>query len=144
IHQFMGNYDDYIRERENQRFSLEQEIHQLHKQKKDMHTALMKEQNRAAKSRSKGEKSIGQKKWPTVVSSAKAERAGETTGRKKSTLKAKKQGLIEELSSLHLPEIIVPAFSLNSADIGNKTILSIREGIVAYGEQKPLLENIHL
>ncbi len=80
-----------------------------------MHHDLMKEQKRAAKSKAKGEKSIHQRKWPTVVSNAKAGRAEETSGRKKSAIDHKKQDLTERLSNLRLPEIIMPKFSLSSA-----------------------------
>lgn len=43
-----------------------------------------------------------------------------------------------------MPEIIVPKFSLNSADIGDRTILSISDGSVGYAEQEPLLQKINL
>lgn len=144
IRVFSGNYDDYIREIRKARSSLEQEITRLDRQKKDMHHALMKEQKRAAKSKAKGEKSIHQRKWPTIVSTAKAGRAEETSGRKKSAIDHKKQDLTDQLSNLRLPEIIVPKFSLNSADIGDRTIVSISDGSVAYGKQEPLLQKISL
>lgn len=83
IHIFTGCYDNYLREINTQRASIEQELAKLARQKKDMHHSLMKEQSRAAKSRAKGEKSIAQRKWPTIVSNAKAQRSEETSGRKK-------------------------------------------------------------
>lgn len=144
IRVFSGNYDDYMREIRNCRSSLEQEITRLDRQKKNMHHALMKEQKRAAKSKAKGEKSIHQRKWPTVVSAAKAGRAQETSGRKKSAIDHKKQDLIEQLSTLRLPEIIVPNFSLNSADVGDRTIVSISDGSIGYAKQGPLLQKISL
>ena len=144
IHMFSGNYDDYIREIRNRRSSLEQEITRLDRQKKDMHHALMKEQKRAAKSKAKGEKSIHQRKWPTIVSTAKAGRAEETSGLKKSAIDHKKQNLTEQLSNLRLPEIIVPKFSLNSADIGDRTIVSISDGKVGYAGEVTLLQKISL
>jgi len=140
IRVFTGAYDDYVREIRNRRSALEQEITRLDRQKKDMHHALMKEQKRAAKSKEKGEKSIHQRKWPTVVSAAKAGRAEETSGRKKSAINHKKQDLTEQLSNLHLPEIIVPKFSLNSTDIGDRTMVSISDGSIGYPGQKPLLQ----
>ena len=144
IRVFSGNYDDYIREIRKARSSLEQEITRLDRQKKDMHHALMKEQKRAAKSKAKGEKSIHQRKWSTIVSTAKASRSEETSGRKKSAIDHKKQDLTDQLSNLRLPEIIMPKFSLNSVDIGDRTIVSISDGSVAYGEQEPLLQKISL
>ena len=144
IRVFNGAYDDYIREIRNRRFSLEQEITHLDRQKKDMHHDLMKEQKRASKSKAKGEKSIHQRKWPTIVSNAKASRSEETSGRKKSAIDHKKQDLTERLSNLRLPEIIVPKFSLSSASVGDRTIVSINDGSIGYGGQKPLLKKISL
>ena len=43
----------------------------------------MKEQTRAKNSKKQGKKYIEQKKWPTIVSKAKACRAAENTGKKK-------------------------------------------------------------
>lgn len=144
IHVFSGNYDDYICEVRKSRASIGQELSRLDRQKKDMHHTLMKEQKRAAKSKVKGEKSIKQRKWPTVVSSAKAGRAEETSGRKKSAIDHKKQDLTERLSNLRLPEIIVPKFSLSSASIGDRTIVSIIDGTIGYPGKKPLLQKISL
>jgi ATPase subunit of ABC transporter with duplicated ATPase domains len=144
IHVFSGNYDDYIRELRGRRASIEQELARLDRQKKDMHHDLMKEQKRAAKSKAKGEKSIHQGKWPTVVSNAKAGRAEETSGRKKSAIDHKKQDLTDRLSNLRLPEIIMPKFSLSSASVGDRTIVSISDGSIGYAEQEPLLQKISL
>jgi ATPase subunit of ABC transporter with duplicated ATPase domains len=144
IRVFSGNYDDYIREIHNYRYSLTQEITRLDRQKKEMHRALMKEQKRAAKSKAKGEKSIHQRKWPTIVSTAKASKAEDTSGRKQSAIDHKKDYLTEQLSNLRLPKIIGPKFSLSSTDIGERTIVSISDGSVGYAEHKPLLQNINL
>lgn len=141
---FNGAYDDYIREIKVRRSSIAHEIIRLDRQKKEMHQALMKEQKRAAQSKAKGEKSIHQRKWPTIVSTAKASRAQETSGHKKSAIDQKKQVLTEQLSNLRLPEMIVPKFSLNSADIGDRTIVFINDGSIEYSNQKPLLQKVSL
>ncbi|MGD9592139.1 MAG: ATP-binding cassette domain-containing protein, partial [Candidatus Berkiella sp.] len=140
IHVFTGAYDDYIRELRNRRSSIEQKISLLKRQKKDIHHALMKEQTRAAKSKAKGTKSIHQRKWPTILSPTKVSRAQETSGRKKSAIEEKKQDLSEQLSNQHLPEIIVPKFSLSSTSIGERNILSIRNGCTGYVGFEPLLQ----
>lgn len=144
IQVFSGNYVDYIQEMQNQRASIEQELSRLDRQKKHMHQALMQEQKRAASSKIKGEKSIEKRKWPTIVSKAKALRGEETSGRKRSAIEHKKQELMDQLANLKLPEIIVPKFSLNNADIGNHTIVSINNGAIAYDETKFILEDINL
>jgi len=144
VHVFLGNYDDFMYEINIKKRTIEEEIVFLNRQKKDMHQALMKEQKRAAQSKAKGEKNIHQRKWPTIVSAAKAGRAEETSGRKKSAIDHKKQALTEQLSNLRLPEIIVPKFSLNSADIRDRIIVSIRDGSIGYAGRKPLLQKIRL
>ena len=143
IHVFSGNYDDYMREITTKRRSVEQELSRLDRLKKDTHEQLMKEQARAAKSKQSGEKNIKQKKWPTVVSAAKAGRAEETSGRKKSAIDCKKQDLSDQLSGLRLPEIITPKFSLPAWDIGDKILVSVSNGAVGYKDQEPVLKDIY-
>ena len=104
----------------------------------------MKEQNRAAKSKTKGKKSIEQRKWPTTVSKAKALRAEQTSGKKKSAIDKKKQQLTDQLSSLRLPEIILPKFSLMPERIRSGNSLSISGASIGYGADKIILTNISL
>lgn len=143
IHIFKGYYDDYVREREIQRNCIESQLMRLKREKQDMHQVLMKEQCRAAKSRAKGEKSIAQRKWPTIVSRAKACRSQETTGRKKAAIFERKQELSDRLSELRLPEIIKPTFSLSAEDVKNKVIVSVSDGSVSYNEKNALLNAIN-
>ena len=144
IHEFSGSYDDYIREVKQKRVSIEKELSLLKREKKDTHIDLMKEQKRAAKSKSKGQKSIEQRKWPTVVSKAKTLRAEQTSGKKKSAIDKKKKHLTEQLFDLRLPEIILPNFSLTSDNIGTGNILSISGADVGYRKDKMILKNINL
>lgn len=144
VHVFSGQYDDYIHESRLKRASVEQELAHLSRQKKEMHQALMKEQGRAAKSRARGEKSMENRKWPTIVSKAKALRAGETAGNKKAQISHKKQVLSEQLSALSMHEIITPTFSLSAAEFGSKTLVSIRDGSVGYGDNLSIVSHINL
>jgi ATPase subunit of ABC transporter with duplicated ATPase domains len=140
---FTGKYDDYIREIDQKRSAIEGELSHLNRQKKDTHQSLMKEQARAKNSRSQGEKHIQQRKWPTIVSDAKARRAEDTSGIKKKEIHQKKQELVDQLSDLRLPEIIVPKFSLEAADVSaSKVIVSITDGGCGYNS--PLLGGIFL
>jgi ATPase subunit of ABC transporter with duplicated ATPase domains len=140
---FTGKYDDYIREIDQKRSAIEGELSHLNRQKKDTHQSLMKEQARAKNSRSQGEKHIQQRKWPTIVSDAKARRAEDTSGIKKKEIHQKKQELVDQLSDLRLPEIIVPKFSLEAADVSaSKVIVSITDGGCGYNS--PLLRGIFL
>ncbi len=134
IHVFTGYYDDYMRELEQRRSSIERHLTRLEREKRGMHNVLMKEQKRAAKSKKKGQKSIENKKWPTIVSRAKADRAEQTSGKKKAAIDRRKQELVGELEALRLPEVIVPTFSLSAEEMGNREVLSIREGAVGYGD----------
>jgi ATPase subunit of ABC transporter with duplicated ATPase domains len=140
---FSGNYDDYIHERNNKRASMEHELARLSNQKKAMHQALMKEQTRAAKSSAKGEKSIAQRKWPTIVSTAKAGLASETSGNKKAAIAEKKQHVSDQLTAIRLPEVIVPKFSIAGANLGVRTVVSITDGCVGYKDQPLVLSQLN-
>lgn len=144
INQFHGAYDDYVREIAQQRESIEQEVTRLKAQKHQLHDALMKEQARTAKSKAKGEKSIQQHKWPTIVSAAKINRAKETTGRNKANIDDKKQLLSEKLSHLYLADIITPSFSIDAEKISDYTLISITDATIAYDNNAPLLKHVHL
>ena len=124
---FHGSYDDYIREQMQQRTLIEKELVLLKREKKNSHHALMKEQKRAASSKAKGHKSIQQRKWPTVVSKAKATRAEKTHGTKKSALSHKRQELTHKLSELWVPEVISAKFSLPVDDAPSGVLLQIAE-----------------
>ncbi len=142
IHVFKGNYDNYLREINIKRASIEQELSRLDRQKKDVHHALMKEQERAKKSNSRGEKSIRERKWPTIVSDEKARRAVETSGKKKKAIHTAKDDLLEKLSALRLPEIITPKFYIKAADISDRALVSICDGSVSYKSNEIVLDNI--
>lgn len=142
IHIFSGAYEDYMRENRIQRTLIEHELHLLKEQKKETHQALMKEQERAKKSDLKGQKSISQRKWPTIVSEEKARRAIETSGKKRRFIRTKHNELLDQLSTLRLPEIITPKFSLNPFHRSEETILSIQNGTLSYDTQVPLLRKI--
>jgi ATPase subunit of ABC transporter with duplicated ATPase domains len=141
IQLFSGNYDNFMHEIHRKRASLEGEISHLHEQKKTLHQALMKEQLRASKSHEKGKKSINERKWPTIVSKAKANRASTCSGRKRTEIANQKQAFTQRLVELQLPEIIKPKFSLNPVNLGARTIVAVTSGSVGY-ENKPLLHNI--
>jgi ATPase subunit of ABC transporter with duplicated ATPase domains len=141
---FSGDYDDYRQMRDTQRQAIAHSLSLLHREKKQMHQTLMKEQERAKKSDARGEKSIRERKWPTIVSDAKARSAIETAGKKKKAIRQQKEGLLEELAQLRLPEIITPTFSISSTDRGDRMLLSIQQGCIGYDPKQPVLNNIYL
>lgn len=144
IHEFTGSYDDCMREIKQKRASIEKELASLKRDKKETHNALMKEQKRAAGSKAKGQKSIEQRKWPTIVSKSKALRAEQTSGKKKSAIDKKKQQLTDQLSDLRLPEIILPKFSLMPESISSGNLLSISGASIGYSADKIILKNVSL
>lgn len=142
IHIFKGQYDDYKRDVEKKRQSIETELERLGRQKKDAHQALMKEQIRASKSKAGGEKNRTKSKWPTVAAGAKERQAEKTSGRNKAEIFAHKENLLNRLSTLRLPEIIMPKFSLSADDAGAKTVVEIRDGVCGYNQTKILTDVI--
>lgn len=144
IHVFTGSYEDYMRAMLQQRAAIERELVSLQRDKKEAHEALMQEQERAAKSKAKGHKSVEQQKWSRIVGNSQARRAEQTSGKKSSVIDKKKQQLMNQLSDLNLPEMIVPKFSLPSAITSSGSLLSISDGAVGYGSDKLILQNIHL
>jgi ATPase subunit of ABC transporter with duplicated ATPase domains len=140
---FAGNYDDYMSHIQKSRHAIEKEIHFLGSQKKQLHKDLMKEQQRAKKSRLRGERQRAQGRWPTLVASGKKRQAQETMGRNQRSIELQKQRLVTSLVELRMPEIITPTFSIQSHKIiSSQTIVSITEGSCRY--DKPLLDNINL
>jgi len=140
---FSGHFDDYSQSREIQRKGIEQELSLLKRQKQGFHNALMQEQQRAAKSKAKGRKSIANKKWPTVVSRTKASRSQVTSVNKKAEIMGKKQNLEDQLSALCLPEIITPTFHLKTVD-HHRLWVSISRGAISYEQNPHILNEIYL
>lgn len=141
IRVFEGAYADYQRELAREYQAIGQELSSLAREKKEAHQDLMREQLRAKNSRKGGEKKIENRKWPTVSSAVKMGRANDTANRKKSEIAHKRQALTDKLSSLRLPEVIKPKFSLHAADSA-RVLLAISEGSVGY--DTPIVTAINL
>lgn len=131
---FSGAYDDYLQALQQNRQVIEKQLVSLKRQKKELHQALMKEQVRAKTSRIQGEKHVHQRKWPTVVSLTKAQRAQETAHQKKKQLQERKEILVDALSEHALPERIQPSFSLTAAEISDQVLVSISAGSIGYDQ----------
>ncbi len=138
---FTGTYKDYQHELAIEYQTIEQELVKLSRQKKGLHQTLMKEQVRAKHSRLGGEKKVKDRKWPTVVSSAKLGRGNETANRKRSEINAKSQVLKQQLSTLRLPEIIKPTFSIQASK-HSRVQVCINNGSVGF--EMPILTAINL
>lgn len=142
IRVFQGKYSLYREQIEQSKIKLTTEITKLKQAKYQQHESLMKEQQRAATSRSQGEKHILERKWPTVTSQAKARRAETTSGKNNAYLNKAKANITNQLEELWQPEEIKYSFSLasNSQD---KPIITINNGQCGYLENEPVLNNIN-
>lgn len=144
VHIFRGDHLDYLRERRSRHEAIEHELKLLARESKAAHDALMRERQRAAKSKRRGEKSIDQRKWPTVVSKSKTARAVETPGRKQSAIQARRKELDEDRRALRPPESVTPTFSFDAATRGERTLVAIRQGGVGYPGRAPVLHDVAL
>lgn len=138
---FQGRHEDYVTTREQARAAVLDELKHITKEKKKTHEALMKEQVRAKGSRLIGEKNVERKKWPTIVSGAKARRAENTTGKKKVELRQEREIMLERLSELKQSEIITPKFYFRAKDKGS-VLVSLRDASIGF--EKTLIHNINI
>lgn len=141
IHVFNGHYDDYQRLLAQKAASIEDEIAQLRNQKKEVHLAKMKEQERNKNRRIRGEKSIKQRKWPTIRSPVKLGNAVKTGQQRLHHIQEKKDQLVSEMAALYQAEIIQTKFKLEAAAV-QKSVIIIKEGSVGYNNGAIILHNI--
>lgn len=129
IHVFAGNYDAYCREMQAKRAAISREMSLLQAREKEAHQSLMKEQQRAARRKTYGEKKYGGDK----LALRSAQDRGQATANKNSKRIAEdKSAALAALSGLRLPEPVTPKFSLDRAEIGSKTLITVSEGSVGY------------
>ena len=140
---FSGEYDRYIRQRNLERVSIEKEISHLSKERRDMHDKLMKEQQRAANSKTKGEKKVQNRKWTKMTGDLKAMRAEKSQGKKLQDIDVRKSELADALQNMRMSEIIVPKFSIEGCSMLGKTLVQIANGSIGY-KSYSLQSNINL
>lgn len=141
---FSGNYDDYITHVVQARDSVLHELKILNRQKKNIHHQRMAEEQRAAKSKLSGEKKIKNRRWLQMVGDLKGMKAEKSQGKKLRIIDETKHDLLARLAALKLPEVIVPKFSLTSAQTKQGTVVQVSGGTVGYSAVRPLLREIHL
>ena len=138
INIFNGNYSDYLREFNNQKEKLLKAKAKLEEEKKLVHQKLMKEQERAKKRKSYGEKKYGN----DTIALRSAQGRGELTRNKnKKDIASNKEEILEKLSDLYFVENIKPKFYLKNSDIINKNIVFFNG--VNIGYEKDVLKNIN-
>ncbi|MDR0693116.1 MAG: ATP-binding cassette domain-containing protein [Puniceicoccales bacterium] len=131
---FRGKYDDYMKELQTKHRSLTHQVDLLKYQEQDAHRSLMKEQERAAKSKAAGQKKVANRRWMKSVGDMKAMKAEVSQGSKLKAIAKKKQDLIGQLEQIHLPKVIVPRFNLSAQKVAKGTVMSICDGAVGYGD----------
>ena len=141
---FQGTYHDYMEQRRQNLEELEHTLHLLKCQQDKNHESLMREQQRAKKSRLQGKQSIEKKKWPTVRSPAKVDRAVTTSQDKKAQLRQQRIEIQEKQDQLTAPEILRPTFSLRVNALEKGPILAVHQGTIGYTHISPILEDIYL
>lgn len=138
---FSCDYDTYLQEVAQKRSLISHELSVLKRDKKDNHAALMKEQRRAKK-----RKTYGEKKYDGDKLALKGARArGELTSNKHNQrITDKRNHLLEQLSDLKMPEVIVPKFSLSPENIGSSSVLCINDADIGYTAEEMLLTRVNL
>ena len=137
---FSGGYDDYLRKIAVKREHLEQQLRRIDREQKATHHALMKEQERASKRKAQGEKKYA---GDTIALRAAQGKGEMTHSKNKKAIRTTRDDLLEQLSGLYLPEMIVPKFSLTSGEIEDRMIVSVSAGSIGYAEEKMILSNIY-
>lgn len=136
-----SSYSTYLQDKALKRTQVEQKLSLISAHKKEQHSNLMQEQQRAAKSRSYGHTQKLKKKWTSMAASSKASDAEKTTGKRSSALAQEKEELMQQLKELALFEVITPRFFFKSAPEPNAMVVSVRNGSVGY--TTPLLQDLH-
>ncbi|AZL15277.1 ABC-F family ATP-binding cassette domain-containing protein [Rickettsiales endosymbiont of Stachyamoeba lipophora] len=126
---FSGDYDDYINKIKLERDQIGRELELIEREKKEVHKALMKEQERFKKSKLKGAKSFDGDK---ILAHKKSNCAQQTAGNKYSSINDKKEVLTRKLSDIRLPEMMLPKFNIDSSKFNKHTLVNITEGSCGY------------
>ncbi len=143
IQVFHGTYDDVQRTINQQHLKLEKQLCGLARQNKANHQKLMQAQQRAAGSRAQGQKAAKNKKWAPIVAQKNARQAEQSAGKKQLELTRTKQELTEQRARLYQPEAITPKFFLPAGSGGQRTLVSIVDGTIAYNEIQ-ILQQLNL
>ena len=110
MHVFSGNYDEYIHEMQRKYSSVADKLTLLNRQKKEVHTKLMQEQQRASKSNAKGRKNVQNRKWTKMTGDLKMMKSEKSQGKKLKAMDQTKNDLTHQLADLSLHQGIIPKF----------------------------------
>ncbi len=140
IQVFNGKYDEYLCHLEKKNSSIEKELTKLHQKKEEVHQAKMKEEQQNKNRRLRGEKSIQQRKWPTVRSLTKLGNTVKTGNQRLHLIQERKEQLLAEQAQIFRQKIIQPKFQLKTS-LHPKSVITIKEASVGY-KSRVILENI--
>lgn len=140
---FNGKYSDYLDEQQLKQQHLLMQVAELKQQQRTSHQNLMQEQQRAKNSRKQGEKSIVNRKWPTITSQAKARRGEMTAGQKQRQMREQREDIGRQLADIFVHEEIIPQFNLPHHP-GKRSVVQLNQVSIAYEQDNPLLQNVNL
>lgn len=103
----------------------------------------MQEQQRASKSKAKGQKNVQNRKWTKMTGDLKMMKSEKSQGKKLKAMDQIKNDLTHQLADLRLPQVIIPKFSIQSAEVRARMFIQISDGSVGYSVDKPILSGIH-
>ena len=139
---FSGNYDDYMRELQQKKISLQDQKESIKLQQKKLQLQAQKNQEHAAKSKAAGEKKIQNKRWTKVVGNLKISQAQKADGKKNAKLIEANQNLSDQLQEIFIPEMLTPKFNL-SGDKKNSCV-TIVNGFAGYSPEEFIVKNINI
>ncbi|KTD82937.1 ABC-F family ATP-binding cassette domain-containing protein [Legionella waltersii] len=139
---FSGTYKDYQQALSQRKKAIEQELSLLSRQRKEAHHSLMREQERNKSSRIRGEKHIKNRKWPTIRSHAKMANAVVAGNKRLTQLRGKKEELLDQLSSIYQPEVILPKFFIH-AEEKQSSLITIRNASLNYPGKRTIVTNLN-
>ena len=130
IHQFRGSFDAYIEKHEKEKSKIENKLLELDRERRFVHKKLMKEQERAKKSKQYGRNKYSGDK---INLSAKKRKGETTTGNRKADISGYRDELKEKMELIYEPKKITPKFAFDQAKVrSDRNILEIRNGSIGY------------
>ena len=140
IHQFRGSFDAYIEKHEKEKSKIENKLLELNRERRFVHKKLMKEQERAKKSKQYGRNKYSGDK---INLSAKKRKGETTTGNRKADISGYRNELKEKMELIYEPKKITPKFAFDQAKVrSDRNILEIRNGSIGYNNV--ILNNISI
>jgi ATPase subunit of ABC transporter with duplicated ATPase domains len=125
-----GSYDDYVDRQRSMRESLESDLNSLKTERRQNHQDLMRDQERAKKKKTHGEKKYEGDKL--ALRSAQG-RGQLTTNKNRKRLGSDKDSILASLADIRIPEIIKPTFTFCAVKDGARApLVRVSNGACGY------------